>query len=115
MFTQPTSSEDGPRILRNSSFSAAVVKILFDIDVADEDDETIAIIENVLEWLGEELTPGKYLVEVLPALKYIPAWFPGATVQRLSAYWKSTIERLKEEPYHRVKAARVSYTAIKSF
>ena len=39
-----------------------MVKILFDIDVADEDDETIAIIENVLEWLGEELTPGKYLV-----------------------------------------------------
>ena len=92
-----------------------MVKILFDINVADEDDETIAIIENVLEWLGEELTPGKYLVEVLPALKYIPAWFPGATVQRLSAYWKSTIERLKEEPYHRVKAARVSYTAIQLF
>ena len=59
--------------------------------------------------------PDKYLVEVLPVIKYIPAWFPGATVQRLSAYWKSTIERLKEEPYPRVKAARVSYTAIQLF
>ena len=60
-----------------------------------------------LEWVGGALTPGKYLIETLPILQYVPPWFPGATVQKLIVYWRSTLIRLKEEPYRRVKEALV--------
>ena len=29
--------------------------------------------------------PGAYLVETLPALRYLPSWFPGAGFQREAA------------------------------
>ncbi|KAM5536626.1 hypothetical protein V8D89_009721 [Ganoderma adspersum] len=87
------------------TFSAAVVKVVFGIDVADDGDEIMTIVEDALEWIGETFTPGKYLIDVLPILQYVPTWFPGATVQRLIVKWRSTVVRLKEEPYRRVKAA----------
>ena len=90
-----------------STFTAAILEVLFGYTAADEDDEIMAIVESALEWVGEALTPGKYLIETLPILQYVPPWFPGATVQKLIVYWRSTLIRLKEEPYRRVKEALV--------
>nr|VWO95057.1 N/A [Ganoderma boninense] len=87
------------------TFSAAVVKVVFGLDVVDDGDEIMTIVEDALEWIGETFTPGKYLIDVLPILQHVPTWFPGATVQRLIVKWRSTVVRLKEEPYRRVKAA----------
>ncbi|TBU34090.1 cytochrome P450 [Dichomitus squalens] len=87
------------------AFTTAIVKVLFDIDVSDENDEIMDIVEAALACTGEVLMPGKYLVEVLPVLKYVPPWIPGATLQRLSVYYRYTIARLKDVPYGRAKAA----------
>ena len=70
-----------------STFFAAVVKVVFGIDVADDGDEILAVVESALEWIGEAFIPGKYLVDVFPILQHVPAWVPGATVQRLAVYW----------------------------
>ena len=67
------------------------------MDVADDGDELIEIVEDVLEWHGEAFIPGKYLVEAFPILQHIPPWVPGATVQRLSLHWRSTVVRLREQ------------------
>ncbi|KAI1791791.1 cytochrome P450 [Ganoderma leucocontextum] len=96
------------------TFSAAIVKVVFGIDVADDGDEIMAIVEAALEWVGETFTPGKYLIDALPILQHVPTWVPGATVQRLIVQWRSTIERLKEEPYRRVKAAMARNEATES-
>ena len=69
----------------------------------------MAVVEDALSWIGEAFTPGKYLIETLPILQYVPPWFPGATVQKLIVYWRSTVTRLKEEPFRRVKEAIVSH------
>ncbi|PIL24714.1 cytochrome P450 [Ganoderma sinense ZZ0214-1] len=71
--------------------------VLFDVDVSDEGDELIEVVEAALEWHGDAFTPGKYLVEAFGILKYIPPWVPGATVQKLSVHWRSTVARLKME------------------
>ena len=91
-----------------STFTAAVLDVLFGYTAADDGDEMMAIVDDALDWTGEAFTPGKYLIEALPILQYVPPWFPGATVQKLIAYWRSTVMRLKEEPYRRVKEAIVS-------
>ncbi|KAI1791793.1 cytochrome P450 [Ganoderma leucocontextum] len=85
------------------TFSAAVVKVVFGIDVADDGDEIMAIVEAALEWVGETFTPGKYLIDALPILQHVPTWVPGATIQRLIVQWRSTVVRLKEEPYRRAR------------
>ena len=91
-----------------STFTAAVLDVLFGYTAADDGDEMMAIVDDALDWTGEAFTPGKYLIEALPILQYVPPWFPGATVQKLIVYWRSTVMRLKEEPYRRVKEAIVS-------
>ncbi|PIL24686.1 cytochrome P450 [Ganoderma sinense ZZ0214-1] len=96
------------------TFSATIVKVVFGIDVADDGDEIMAIVEAALEWVGETFTPGKYLIDALPILQHVPTWVPGATVQRLIVYWRSTIMRLKEEPYRLVKAAMSRNEATES-
>ncbi|KAI1791790.1 cytochrome P450 [Ganoderma leucocontextum] len=94
------------------TFSSAILEVLFGVDVAHDGDELIDIVEAALEWHGEAFVPGKYLVEALPILQYIPPWVPGATVQRLSVHWKSTISRLREEPYRHVKTGNGGDCAV---
>lgn len=40
--------------------------------------------------------PGKFLVDVLPWLKYVPEWVPGASFQRLAREWKEVWRELKK-------------------
>ncbi|EJF57200.1 cytochrome P450 [Dichomitus squalens LYAD-421 SS1] len=87
------------------TFYTAVLEVLFGYSVADDGDEIMAIVEDALEWPGEAFTQGKYLIETLPILRYVPTWFPGATVQRLIVHWRSTVTRLKEEPYRQIKVS----------
>ena len=86
------------------------MKVLFDVDVADERDELLEAIDAALEWHGEAFIPGQYLAEALPILRYIPPWVPGATVQRLSVYWRCTVARVMKEID---RLAKVSTTSTK--
>ncbi|KLO13198.1 cytochrome P450 [Schizopora paradoxa] len=45
---------------------------------------------------------GKFLVDILPALKYIPAWFPGASFQRKAEEWKKSTRKMIDIPYTHV-------------
>ncbi|KAM5536638.1 hypothetical protein V8D89_009733 [Ganoderma adspersum] len=88
-----------PRQVANVALEAtgACALVLFDVDVTDDQDELVEVVDAALEWHGEAFIPGKYLVEAFPILGYVPPWVPGATVQRLSVHWRSTVDRLKKE------------------
>ena len=53
-------------------------------------------------------TPGKYLVDTLPWLKYVPAWVPGASFQAVAQEAKKVITASLSIPFEEVKAAMVS-------
>ncbi|KAJ5628173.1 hypothetical protein N7490_010401 [Penicillium lividum] len=44
-------------------------------------------------------TPGAWLVDMIPALKYVPAWFPGAGFKRKAQAWKKNLENTADIPY----------------
>ena len=77
-----------------STFSATVVKILYGIDVADTNDKYISLIEKVLS-VVVAFTPGRYLVDVLPVLQYVPEWMPGAGFQKEFREWRSAAREVK--------------------
>ncbi|KAI0697644.1 cytochrome P450 [Cerioporus squamosus] len=85
--------------------AAAILKIVYDIDTADQNDRYVAVVAAALEGPVQGLVPGAFLVDHLPLLRYIPTWFPGATSQRLFAKWQAAGETLKNLPYDHVKAA----------
>ncbi|KAI0767393.1 cytochrome P450 [Fomes fomentarius] len=85
------------------SFSATLLKILYDIDVTDENDEWIKTVEKALEGAIESLVPGAFLVEFLPFLRHVPAFVPGAGFQKKFAEWRELSDDLKSAPVTRVK------------
>ncbi|EMD37284.1 hypothetical protein CERSUDRAFT_153831 [Gelatoporia subvermispora B] len=44
-------------------------------------------------------TPGSYLVDTLPMLKYVPAWFPGAGFKKAAAESRKSLDALLHTPY----------------
>ena len=48
-------------------------------------DPYVKIAEEALEAIGELLIPGAFLVDIIPILKYVPEWFPGAKFQSKAA------------------------------
>ncbi|KAF4436303.1 O-methylsterigmatocystin oxidoreductase [Fusarium acutatum] len=47
--------------------------------------------------------PGAFLVDILPLLRYVPDWIPGANFKRLAKKWASELNDLTEKPYAFVK------------
>lgn len=43
------------------------------------------------------LAPGKFLVDILPWLQYIPHWFPGAGWKKQAAVWQESDRKLYSE------------------
>ncbi|RDX45826.1 cytochrome P450 [Lentinus brumalis] len=85
------------------TFSAALMELLYDIQVLDEDDEYLNMVESVLEGISEGLVPGRYLVEVLPFLRYVPDWFPGAGFKKRFLTWRTAAHELMNAPAEHVK------------
>ena len=41
--------------------------------------------EEAIRAIAELLIPGAFLVDIIPVLKYVPEWFPGAKFQSKAA------------------------------
>ncbi len=48
--------------------------------------------------------PGRFLVDYVPFLRYIPEWVPGANFQRLARSWREVTLRMIETPFLTAKA-----------
>ena len=44
-------------------------------------DPYIKIAEEAISSISELMIPGAFLVDIIPIMKYIPEWFPGARLR----------------------------------
>jgi len=54
--------------------------------------------------------PGAFLVDLLPWLKYVPSWMPGAGFKRLARKYKKTSDDLATVPLAWVQDQMVCYS-----
>ncbi|KAH9856473.1 CyP450 monooxygenase [Lenzites betulinus] len=82
-------------------FTATVFQVVYGIEVTGADDKYAKLGEEALEATSPShmLVPGKYLVEVFPFMKYIPAWMPGAHFPRDVAVAKKALDKLRDVPW----------------
>ncbi|KAF8995024.1 cytochrome P450 [Cyathus striatus] len=62
------------------------------------------LVEFSKQTLGEGLragTPGRYLVDVIPALKYVPEWMPGAGFKRVAKMWYGLAQEFRNRPFEK--------------
>ncbi|EPQ53769.1 cytochrome P450 [Gloeophyllum trabeum ATCC 11539] len=66
------------------------------------------------EPMVEAVTPGAFLVDLLPILKYIPTWFPFASFKRKAVIWKQWGLDMRDIPYEETKERFVKGEALPS-
>ncbi|TFK84330.1 cytochrome P450 [Polyporus arcularius HHB13444] len=82
---------------------ATILSIGYDIDVKSLHDHWIVTAEAAAESISETTNAGSYLVDVIPMLKHVPEWFPGAGFQRKARIWRESVDRLLNAPYEDVQ------------
>ncbi|KXN87126.1 O-methylsterigmatocystin oxidoreductase, partial [Leucoagaricus sp. SymC.cos] len=94
------------------------ITLAYGIDVKSENDPYINISERAISLLNHASAPGKYTVDAIPWLKYVPDWFPGAHFKRDAKQWKKAALQFIEAPFQATKRdleegiAPLSYSAI---
>lgn len=90
-----------------SSMQGTILQIVYGTDIKDESDVQLSVAAEAIEAIGQS-TPGHFLVEILPFLRHVPSWVPGAGFQRLFAKSKLANERLKHALFDEVQDCLVS-------
>ncbi|KAH8109869.1 cytochrome P450 monooxygenase, partial [Phellopilus nigrolimitatus] len=78
-------------------------------------DKLIDLADDVMTEFMLSLTPGLWMVDVAPFMRYLPDWFPGTAFKRIAAKWRSHVHQFVEQPFAFVKAQIDEGTAQPSF
>ena len=68
-----------------SLVGSTAISMTYSINILPYNDPYIKTAEEAMKASAELLIPGAFLVDIIPVLKYVPAWFPGAEFQRKAA------------------------------
>jgi hypothetical protein len=79
----------------------------YSINVRPYNDPYIAIAEEAVATIAELVIAGAFLVDILPVLKYVPDWFPGAKFQRKAAIMRTHSENIRNVAFAETKKLMV--------
>ena len=85
------------------------MKIGYGISVKESDDPYISMAEIAFTGASEAAVPGAFLVDLIPVLKYVPSWFPGAGFQRKAKRVREVTNIMVEKPFRLVQEQLVQF------
>ncbi|KAJ3562499.1 hypothetical protein NP233_g9528 [Leucocoprinus birnbaumii] len=123
LFTQYFSEKSLPQIQEksldvqatNSWIGALSTSMTYGLPVQRQHDPLIHFAERALGGSAAAAAPGRFLVNVIPWLKYVPDWMPGAGFKRLGKEIMKELVQLREEPYQAALQMIDNGTAPPSF
>ncbi|KAG2070560.1 cytochrome P450 [Suillus decipiens] len=91
--------------------------VVYGHQVKSNDDPFLNLAEECVGILANRIASGGGIwpVDIFPALKHLPVWFPGASFKRNAAIWKAKMEEFVDRPYEFVKNEIKKGTARPSF
>jgi hypothetical protein len=75
------------------------LSLAYGIKVLPREDPYIRIAEEALEGMAQVTVSTRVLVELIPFLKYIPEWMPGAGFKRQARIWFGLQKKFRERPF----------------
>ncbi|KAF4951326.1 hypothetical protein FGADI_7524 [Fusarium gaditjirri] len=78
---------------------SVIVKVVYGY-TADQfrPDAFLSTVRKIVDEFGIAAKPGAFMVDLIPLLKYVPAWFPGAGFKTTAKEWRSNLESSVEDP-----------------
>ncbi|KAG2007166.1 cytochrome P450 [Coprinopsis cinerea AmutBmut pab1-1] len=98
-----------------STAGAIILRISHGYRVKEHQDPFVAVAEEATEQFSLATAPGGFLVNLIPPLKHLPDWFPGAGFKQTAREWRNTINRMADGPYRYVKEQMAAGNAEPSF
>ncbi|KAJ7167269.1 cytochrome P450 [Mycena crocata] len=95
--------------------SEIIMAIVYGINVLPVDDPYVVLAFEAVHSLSNAGIPGRYLVDSMPLLRYVPSWMPGAQFKRDAHAWKKLARDMREVPYAETKRQIESGNAPPSF
>ncbi|KAI0352715.1 cytochrome P450 [Trametes cingulata] len=91
--------------------------VVYGYRVTSNSDPYLKLAEECVDILANRITSGGGIwpVDVLPFLKHLPPWLPGAGFRRKAAQWKAKMEEFVDKPFELVKSRMRQGTAIPCF
>ncbi|KAJ7480162.1 cytochrome P450 [Mycena galericulata] len=93
---------------------AIILRISHGYEVKEGADPFVILADIALEQFSLSSSPGGFLVNLVPALRHLPSWFPGAGFQTTAKSWAKTLQQMAEQPYQLVKQQMAAGSAEKS-
>ncbi|KAF8589876.1 cytochrome P450 [Ramaria rubella] len=84
---------------------AVIMDVVYGIQVLPRGDPYIETAEKAMDSIADAATPGSFLIDLLPILRYIPEWVPGAGFQKKARLWRISITEMVEGPFRVVEDA----------
>ncbi|PYH90324.1 cytochrome P450 [Aspergillus ellipticus CBS 707.79] len=113
------------RILRNpgdllqhirTEAGAVILKIAYGYTIEPHtNDPLVDLANDAVDKFSIAAKPGTWLVDIMPFLKHIPLWFPGAGFKRNAMKWRNQIFEVAEKPFVFVKDQMKQGTQTPSF
>lgn len=90
-----------------SHIGVTILDVAYGIKPLPDNDPLIDLVDKTVAMVTPAALPGRFLVEILPILKYVPAWMPGASFMRLANEVKPLLRDVADIPFEKVKQAMV--------
>ncbi|KAF8961871.1 cytochrome P450 [Flammula alnicola] len=94
---------------------AIILRISHGYEVKEKDDPFVTMADVATEQFSLSTAPGGFMVNLVPPLRHVPAWFPGAGFKKTAAEWANTLAVMAEGPHQFVKQQMALGTAEVSF
>lgn len=75
------------------------LSLSYGLPIKQTDDPFINLAETALKSISAAAIFGKFFVDVIPILKYVPEFVPGAGFQKKARIWRKLQEDFRERPY----------------
>ncbi|KAG8765371.1 hypothetical protein FRC12_007521 [Ceratobasidium sp. 428] len=94
---------------------SVAIRIAYGHTVKGSGDEFIRSAEDFMTAIGEATVPGRWLVESIPLLRFIPSWMPGAGFKRQAEAWRKMTVKHRQAPFDGVVKKMAEGTAEPCF
>ncbi|KAF5367716.1 hypothetical protein D9758_009835 [Tetrapyrgos nigripes] len=81
------------------------LSVVYGYQAADHEDAFLKLAEECVDLLANKIASGGGIwpVDIIPALRYLPEWMPGAGFLRKAREWKAKMKEFVDEPFEWVK------------
>ncbi|KAF5336269.1 hypothetical protein D9758_016051 [Tetrapyrgos nigripes] len=92
-----------------------ILKVVYGHNMKFKNDHYVELADQAVRGLSEAIAHGSFLVDFVPALSYIPSWFPGATFKKKAELWAHDSKETRDGPWVDLKKSFDNGTGIPCF